>query len=415
MTSHQKDIATPAMTLGLLLIWACAAPRLAYAAWDIVPRAQAGVETNDNFSLSTAGDDQASRAVLDVRGRFSNYGQRGFIYGEPRIRADYYGEAENKRLESNDLFFRTAGRYSGQLVTFTYGGDFDSQSVLGSELVGAEPDDPDVDDPVDVDTGRLGGLEQDRERINFRPRIDFAVSERNSLRLEAQWIDVQYTEAELSGRTSFQNALVAAGIVRRLDARNEVSARFFSEKYEAVLNQNVTDTFGVEGQFSRPLTANWNFALTGGVERSDFVFLDDGEIVDNAAANFTYRLSFRNRTPRNTFNIDLQRRLSPNANGYVAQRDELRAFGTRLMSQRVRGSLGFRYTETKTLDNVSANDARDYLRFELGANWAMTQTLSLDVQYFFTSQRFVNQEVTRGESNRLYVGINYSGQPGPRP
>jgi hypothetical protein len=379
--------------------------------WEWLPEIGMWVETDDNARMRSAGDDQASSTLLDARVRFSNYGERGEMFIEPRIRADAYADADDKELESDDRFLLAAGEYRGETTTLGFRADYSLESVLSSEFVDAEPDDPDVDDPISGDTGRVEIIDQDRRRMQLTPVAQFRLSERNLLRLEARLIDLEYTEQELSGRTSFTDSTVAAGIVRQVDERNEVSARAYAATYEADLNSNTTDTFGVEGEFSRPLSASWSFNLAAGVLRSDFLFVDQDtlELVDNADANFSYRLGFRKRTERHLLNLDINRRFNPSATGYVVQRDEIRAYSRRRFSERLTGSVAVRLMHTETLDQVSANDERDYGRLELGMEWAMTPTLLLDTAYHFTSQEFVNEEVDEATSNMFRIGLNYRG------
>ncbi len=87
----------------------------------------------------------------------------------------------------------------------------------------------------------------------------------------------------------FTDTEVSAGILRRVDDRNEVSARLIGSEYVANLNDNVTTTFGVEGTFERALVRDWSFNLQAGVSRSDYSFLNEQlQPVDNADTSFTY-------------------------------------------------------------------------------------------------------------------------------
>ena len=385
----------------------------AEAAWEFLPRAEVRAESNDNLRLApdnTLDIENASRTRLEARARLTNFNERGNIYFEPRIRSDSYGETENSDLEGTDIFLRGRGEYRWETLALGFRSDYDKQDVRDAEITGATPEDPDIDDPIDPDTGVLSVIEQDRERTVFTPYAEVQVSERSALLFEARLMDVSYSAAQLTNRSNFTDTEFSAGIVRRVDARNEVSARVYSSQYEAETNFNTTETVGVQGNFTRPLGRGWTFDLTAGVNRSDYSFVNEqNQVVVNADTSFTYGLGFRQRTERSSLNIDLLRRNNPNSNGFLTLRDEVRVYLRRAMSERLTGGLAVRTYRTQTLDDVVQNDQRDYMRVELELQWALNQRMSINGGYAFTTQEF--QAATRDDatSNMLFVGFQYQG------
>ncbi len=49
-------------------------------------------------------------------------------------------------------------------------------------------------------------------------------------------------------------------------------------------------------------------------------------MMDNADTNFTFEVGLRQRTERNTVNIDLSHETIPNSNGFLTLRDELHVY-----------------------------------------------------------------------------------------
>ena len=162
----------------------------------------------------------------------------------------------------------------------------------------------------------------------------------------------------------------------------------WSSRYEADFNENETDTVGVEGIFRRPLVRGaWSFELTTGVSRSDFTYLNSqDQLVDNADTSFTYGVRFRQRTDRNSINIDVLRQTNPNAGGYLYLRDEIRVYMRRSMTERLTGGIGLRAYSSETLDDFAQSDERDYARLELQMEWAIAPRVFLSGGYAFTSQ-----------------------------
>src|SRR5690606_26556645 len=153
------------------------------------------------------------------------------------------------------------------------------------------------------------------------------------------------------------------------------------------VTSNETDTVGVEGSFSRELNELWSFALTTGLQRSDFTFVDvNGELVDNAATNYTMSIEFAKRTELSAVDIGLFRVLNPNAVGFLAERNELRFRFTRQLSERLRAGFGFRAMETGALDRDTSD--RELLRADFDVEWAFTPSWSFAARYGAVDQKF---------------------------
>jgi hypothetical protein len=346
--------------------------------------------------------------VLDGRVRAQNYGERGFAYIEPRVRADIYGDNTDSDLDGEDLFVRAAARYRWQAAIAGLRLKFDQVSILRSEIINAIPDDPDEDDPPPVETGELQNFDQDRRRMTLLPFAQFNLSERSSFRLSGRFNDVSYTGPPTENRSDFQSSEISLGLERRVDDRTRVTARVFTTAYEADLNANTTDSIGIEGLFTRPLSETWSFSLSAGVQRNEFSFVEGGNVVDNADSNPTYGLSFRNRAERTTWNIDLRRQISPNGSGYVVVRDEFRVFADRQLTARLSGRLGLRAFATGTVGDVRPGSDRDDFRLESRLEWAFTQRFLINGGINFTSRKFSSQG-TDADSNELYLGVTYRG------
>ena len=207
-----------------------------YAAWEFVPELSLSAVTDDNLRLlpDVLPDlGNSGRTVLDARATLSSAGNRGGLYFQPRIRAESYSNSADATFDGTDTFMHLRGSHRWEQGELGFRTDYDQQDVRDSELTEATPDDPDIDDPVEPDTGRLLFVNQDRERVGLSPYVDFQLSERSSLLLEAALWDVSYSGIELPGRSAYESQQFAAGIVRQVDARNELSARVLVSKYAA--------------------------------------------------------------------------------------------------------------------------------------------------------------------------------------
>ena len=399
----------PGFIAGLVAV---AASTGSQAAWETTPDVELSALTDDNLRLLP--DDlpvvnSAEALSLDARLRATHVGPRSYLFLEPRARVDQYTGDENEDLNGTATVFRGVGRYTWTQANLEFVVDYDQQDIKDAEVTDAFPDDPDIEDPTDPDTGLLI-IDEDRKRFALRPSLDVEISERSSLIFASELLDVSYTGAEFDGRVDFTDVEVSAGILRRVDTRNEVWARVIAANYEADANQNITKTFGVEGTFERALSRDWSFNLEAGVSRSDYSFVNSRqELIENANASFTYFVGLRQRSTLNTINVELGRETSPNSSGFLTLRDQLRFFWNRRMSERLTGNLGVRGYITSTLDDVVTDDDRDYVRLDLSLEWALTEQLHLNGGYSFTKQQLDEGGGADATSNVFFVGFAFRG------
>jgi hypothetical protein len=400
----------------------CALPYVAFADWETTPDLRMEIEANDNPRLgqqpgairnSEVDDHTSTRALLDARVRLRNTGPRGELTVQPRVRVDAYADKTDEDLERQDLYLNSRGEYSWRRSTAGLTANIARESIISSELSDSQPIGPDlpIDDPIENDTGLLVFLDEFRERFVLAPYAEFTISERSAILLEARRLDVAYTGPEFRGRTDFDDTELSLGVGRTIDDRTGATARIITSRYRADATNNETDTVGVEGSFSRELNELWSFALTTGLQRSDFTFIDEtGEFVDNAATNYTVSIEFAKRTEVSAVDIGLFRLLNPNAVGFLVERNELRVRFTRQLSERLRAGFGIRAMETGALDREPYD--RRLFRADFDVEWAFTPSWSFAARYGAVDQKFSGDRID-GTANMLSVGAAYRGLSRP--
>ncbi|HEX6998143.1 MAG TPA: hypothetical protein VF322_08355 [Gammaproteobacteria bacterium] len=389
-----------------------------FAAWEVVPELRLLANADDNPRLGTElqspdlleEEDTATSMQFDGRLSLANFTERSELFVEPRYRTDSYRDAEDKELESDDLFLVSRALRRWRSTTAGLRSYVSRESILSSELLEAAPLDPDVEDPVPVETGVLERPDEHRTRVLIAPYLETRLSERTSLLLDARYQDVSYSGPPISGRSDFDESMFSAGIARSANERNRVEAQVTVSQFDAEQTRNETDTVGVEGTFRRTLSDTWTFALSTGVLRSEFRFLLDptlGTFDEGVDTTATLGLGFRKRTEIATLNLDARRLVTPNASGHLEERDEFRIFLDRQLTPRVSGSFAVRYIDTSALGNVSSFQ-RDYYRLGFDFEWAMTPQWSLGGGFDWTRQEWDDRD-EEGTSNALWFGMTYRG------
>ena len=415
-TTRYSRMASSA-TCGCALV-VCTLPGSAFADWESTPDVRMEIEANDNPRLGQQpgelgsdefGDHTATRMLMDARVRLRNAGPRGEVMLQPRVRVDAYSDQADDDLERQDFYLGSRAAYNWRRANAGVNLNLARESIISSELPDTQPISPDdpIDDPIDNETGLLVLLDEFRNRMNLAPYAAFTISERSAILLEARRIDVSYTGPELRGRSDFNDTSLSIGMGRTIDSRTSATARLIASRFEADATGNETDTVGVEGSFTRELNELWTFNLTTGLQRSDFSFVEEnGEIVDNAATNYTMSISFGKRTELSSIDIGLFRFLTPNAVGFLVERNELRLRFTRQLSERLQAGFGFRAMETGALDREIRD--REYLRADFDIEWAFTPSWSFAARYGAMDQEFSGERLD-GTANMLSVGAVYRG------
>jgi len=389
-------------------------PRVA-ADWEAVPDIRIEAETNDNPAINSVGStetqliDSANRLLADVILRIRKAEPRGEITFEPRVRSDKYAEDEAQILESTDWFLRSNGVQRGQTVQLGYSADLAQERILGLEFLETLPSDPVNDDPSAITTNSVG-VNEKRTRVGLSPYIEIEMNSRSTVRIDGRLVDVDYANDTIPGRTDFLDRAIGGEYRRALrNQRATFGVRLFASGYEATTNSNTTDVRGAELFYSREMTELLSWNISGGTQRSDYALTTGGRRVRGTDDTPTFGLGIDKRGERSAMRTELLRRMTPDAQGFVAPRDELRVSWTRKMSPRVDGRLAVRAIDAEGLPGVAGSERR-YGRMELGMDWAIRPTWSFIASYSYAKN---SSDLTTGDpadSNAIRIGVRYHGR-----
>lgn len=383
------------------------------AEWEAIPDIRLQAETNDNPTLNAGLGalqpiDDASRLLADVVVRFRNRRPRGELTLEPRVRRDVYAEDEAKGLESTDVFLRSSAVHRGQTVRVGYAADVARERILGLEFLETLPTEPIGDDPSAIATTQLGANER-RTRVGISPYIDIALNERTALRLDGRIIDVDYSSDATAGRSDFLERAIGGEYRRNLDERRTLAVRVYATGYEAAVNNNATDTRGLELVYGRDVTELWAWSIAAGTQRADFALSSAGRRIRGTDDTGTFGFSVTKRGERSGMRAELRRRMSPDALGFVAPRDEVRVAWQRSLSPRVTGGMALRAIDAEGMPDV-AGSGRRYGRAELDIEWLFGRQWSFVAGYAYASARADEEGGIDAESNALTLGVRFRGR-----
>jgi hypothetical protein len=197
---------------------------------------------------------------------------------------------------------------------------------------------------------------------------------------------------------------------RLVDQRNTVSASAYASNFHAERNDNDTNAFGVRGSFQRPLTQTWSLSFDAGVARTDFNFIGStGQRVVNADTSFTFGVSLDKRSLLADWTVAAGRAISPNNNGFLSARDDVRLQVRRQFRPRLSASAGVRVSQIETEIDSPGSHSRHYSRASVELEWAMTQRWLITAGFDRVEEEFLQLNGAQATSNNVLVGIRYRG------
>ena len=407
-----------ARRFGACLVAGCACftyATAAHADWEVIPDITLEAETNDNPTLNVSSGalpgteptvDSASRLLADVVLRLTRAEPRGEISFAPRVRGDASMDEDARAFESTDVFLRSNGVHRGQTVRVGYSADVARERILGVEFLETLPTGVVGDDPSAIATTQVGANER-RTRVGVAPYVDIELSSRGTIRLDGRIVDVDYDGGVGDGRTDFLERAIGGEYQRNLDERGTLAVRLFATGYEAALNNNLTDTRGFELIYAREVSDLWSWTVNGGTQRSDFALTTGGRRIRGTDNTGTFGIGATKRGELSGMRAELQRRMSPDALGFVAPRDELRLSWQRMLSPRVNGRMVLRAIDAEGVPTVVDSDRR-YGRAEFDVEWRFRQQWWFVAGYAHATVRSA-LAVSGAESNALTLGVRYRG------
>ena len=124
-----------------------------------------------------------------------------------------------------------------------------------------------------------------------------------------------------------------------------------------------------------------------------------------------FDLGIRKQGERSSMRAELARRMSPDALGFVAARDELRVSWQRAMSARVNGGLILRAIDAEGTPGI-VNSGRRYGRAEFDIEWQLRPTWSFTAAYAYATALADDSAIANdgSDSNAVTIGIRYRGR-----
>lgn len=386
----------------------CGVPAAAHSEqWNFEPVITVTGEYDDNTELTT--NDPAkidsTAFILDANGRFVRRAQSSEVRFAPRVRSKTY--SENSYENTADVFVDFFAGRTLERTDYGLQARYAQEDVLTAELDDPDFDNPDVNRPVNLDTGQIR-IGSERESLIFSPFFSHEWTETVGFGFDADYVDVTYDQTDQTF-TDFTDASLGTELTFRVSDRSTWSIRAFGSEYEAEAGtaRSKSQSVGAGLEFRHEFSPTMDGRVSVGYEDIDSDLTSGGVTVSDSNGVTVFSAGITRQGDISRVVVDASQTVDPGGTGFLQERTQLRFRYTRQLSPKVYVNFNARIqtTEEVSPDLISPID-RDYQRYGVGLEWRLSQIWSLRGDYAFTAQQF---DETNGyaESNKASISFVY--------
>lgn len=397
----------------LSAIWSCivgcsilGVPAIATSQeWRFEPIIRLTAEYNDNFRLETDDEPQFedSGVFLDANARFVRRAPTSEIRIAPRIRTKTY--SDNSTENSVDSFFDLFARRTLRRGEYGIQARFSTEDVLTAELDDPDFDNPDVNDPINVDSGR-SQIRNDRERIVVSPFFSRELTETLGFGIDANYVDVAYDRNPLN-YADYSSLTLGTSLIVQASQRSTWSIRVYGDDYEAESNNvlNEISSIGATVNFQRQIGQTTEGRISVGYEEVDTDVTTNGLTTSGTDGATVFAVGLTQQGEISRFVVDARQAVDPSGDGFLQKRAQFRLRYTRQLSPKTFANIEARVQNSEQLSEFTRQIERDFQRYRIGFERRFSTKWSLVADVTHTRQRFT--EESYAVSSAVSVGFIY--------
>lgn len=377
--------------------------------WAAEPSIRTGLEYNDNIFLTTLPHEAVAGANLGVNLDLAARQELWELRGGARLLSRRYEGRED--LNTDDVFGNLNYNLKTDRNFWQLKASYASESTLNF-------------DTVNPDIG-VTQKQTKRATTSASPTWTWLVTETTQLRLDYQFVDVQYQDGISVGLLDYRQTATSLTLSDQVSERTNIFA---------ILNYSDFRVTTPEADIFTPYTAKsrTNFgqigitydftetlkgSLSGGPRKtvSDDVFVFclffslcfEPVTQSNTAYGSVFSGSLESRLQLTNTTFRFSRTVSPSGSGSQAQTGNLYlGIQRQITPERLSARLIAEGYAIRALSNTTSYVDRNYYRLEPGLRWRWTEDLSVDASYRYARQRYVDATDV-ATANSVYLVFTY--------
>ena len=371
--------------------------------YHLYPTLMVGGNYNDNYAFESGTGQKISveGSIVDASLHASMINPDSHFEITPAVHSVYYpGEAQ---YDANNVYVDSQFQQLWPRASFTLNENFSSQDVLTSYL------------PTTAIGAPLGQISPgaDLASINERSRQDllllapmasFELSPREHLEIQAQFVNVDYSQAVYGEIQNFRNYNGSLGLGFAVSPQSTITVRGTASDLRPVSGSG-SNTYGAEGEWRTHLSEIMQAYARIGLEHTSFTQAQYGQ---SSATSVSGGMGISRKFVAYDLFVDFDRSVRPDSYGTVVVRNDLRARLEHKFSGRTAGFVGLRYIDQQALGNNSAGFVgQHYGQAAVGVEWRIYRQFSIISEYDYSTYKESTGGAQAAGSNAVTISLKY--------
>jgi hypothetical protein len=362
------------------------------AEWTVEPSALFRLEYNDNIGLTTLPHNGVTGNVISPRLDLGMHTQAWQVTGGAEVsRLRYSGESVQDR---DDNAFRLSSAYKSERNIW----QLDANSTRDSPLAGEK---------TSSDTGAVQ-TPKIRESHGFSPSLTRMMTERTKLQLMYQLNDTSYVNGQNVGLYDYRYSTASATMSNQLSDRSQVFVAAAYSSFHTPVTGNDSTTRSFQVGIIRIFSESMQGTLEAGARRTEtltqggkpvytrFLAIINGKLTEvlvqtgvtsgarSQETSSVFSGSLEKKYELTSINMSLSRALAPSGSGSEVEEDSFDFRLNRTITPQLTSYINLNSVNVRDNQGNISNNSRPYYHAELGANWAWTQELNLNISYGYS-------------------------------
>jgi hypothetical protein len=382
------------------------------ADYHLDPMFMVGGTYNSNYGLGTTTyndveDVSVEGAILDAQLHASMITPDSHLEITPAVHAVYFpGEAQ---FDANNAFIDSQFEQLWPRGNFTLNEHFWSQDVLTSYLPTTAISTPLGQNSPGADLASVTERVR-QDLLELAPSANFDLTQREHLEIRADFLNVDYSRAILGETQNFRDFSGDLGLGFDVTSQSTVTVRGIASDLRPTIGTSAT-TYGGEGEWRTHLSEVMQSYARLGVEHTSF----NGELygqssatsVSGGATSVSGGLGISRKFVAYDLFADFARSVTPDSNGAVVVRNDLRTRLEHKFSGRTAAYVGLRYVSQTALGDSAGFVRQRYGQAALGFEWRIYRQFSIISQYIYTNYKQYIGDAEAAGSNAVTISFKY--------
>jgi hypothetical protein len=319
----------------------------------------------------------------------------------PRFSSTQYFKGSED--DANNGYLRLLLDHKTQRTDAFLNADYSTVETLGRFYPSSDVTDPVLGNPDPGVSVPLVAIKNRQDRYRVAPGVSFDLTERQSIEVGAQYLDVTF-DKDLPSYRPYDNWTVYGNYNLKTTNTATLSVLASYDQYQPRTGDN-TNYWALNGQWANRWSETAEVFLRAG---ASFVEANQGGGTQNSGSSSGFSGGAGVRWAFQVTNIflDANQYLDPHSNGDIVTRTQLRLEVARQLSQTTTLNLALRGIDDSAPPGNNSYQGQKYAAAEIGGRWRMARQWTLFGHYQYRWKKQQNAD-NSAQSNSVSIGVTW--------